>query len=361
MELALALAIGVLIGFFITKYFKDKELEILKDSNERAELKEEKILSAIEASVNSSTSKAQKPYFDELTKKEQRIATAQQELQSQKDKHELKEKELMRMHSEANIKKSYSNITRGANAEKIMNDIILSCGFVENKNVEFRKKQEGINGTPDATLIYPRNRKVICDSKSPLDKFDEIIDAGQSGDENRVDALKAEFGTRILDHINWLSDKSYHKAKGSMNFTIMFLPSETHERMARESVLLHQKDLDEYARSKKIVVVSPNTFYPYVEQINELWREHENLKSADETLSVVKDAFKAVRIISEKITNLVKKTHSTAGDADDLIRSFNSTFKRAAEKVKASEFSDQNVDKVIKDSAEIIEIKDKKN
>ena len=32
--------------------------------------------------------------------------------------------------------------------------------------------------------------------------------------------LKSSFGEKIIAHVDWLSDKSYHKAKGSMNFTI---------------------------------------------------------------------------------------------------------------------------------------------
>ena len=361
MELAIALAAGVAIGFFITKYFKDREIKIIRENTSDKSIHNDQIIKTIESSVEESTSKAQKPYFDELTKKEQRIATAEEEVKRQKQQYELKEREIMRMHSEANIKKNYSNISRGADAEQIMQDIILSSGFVKGKNVEFRKTQDGITGTPDATLIYPRERKVICDAKAPLAKFDEIVDAGQAGNESMIEKLKSEFGERILNHIDWLSNKGYHKARNSMNFTMMFLPSETHRAVAEESVGLHQKDMNDYAIKNKIVIVSPNTFYPYVEKINELWQLHENVKSADEALSIVKEAFKAIRIISEKISNVIKKSNATVAEADDLKRSFNSTFKRASEKVRSTNFSDDNLDKVVDEKADIIDITNKKS
>ena len=73
MELAIALAIGVVIGFFITRYFKDREINIIKNNSLNKEIQNDEIIKTIESTVELSTNKAQKPYFDELTKKEQRI------------------------------------------------------------------------------------------------------------------------------------------------------------------------------------------------------------------------------------------------------------------------------------------------
>ena len=70
---------------------------------------------------------------------------------------------------------------------------------------------------------------------------------------------------------------------------------------------------------------------------------------------------KAIRIISEKISNVIKKSNATVAEADDLKRSFNSTFKRASEKVKSTNFSDDNLDKVVDEKADIIDITNKKS
>lgn len=380
-ELVIALFLGSIGGLLIQKYISSKkianiedtnkdlksnnlllqkEIDLIKENNkDKIQFKDE-MIKEISSSVNVSTQKSQQPYFDELTKKEQRIASQEVKINSEKERLNQKEQEIIRMHSEANIKKTYSNISRGANAEQIMEDIILSSGFIENKNVQFRKKQEGITGEPDATLIYPKDRKVICDSKAPLSKYDEIIDAGQAGDNEKIEKLESEFGKKVIDHVDWLSDKNYHNAKNSMNFVLMFLPSESHENLARKCVQLHQKDLDDYARSKKILVISPNTFYPYVEQINELWKQHENLQAADQTLQIVKGAFRSVRILSEHIQDVKKKIYSAAESADDLDKSYNKTFKAAAKKVQDTEYSDENLDKVTKNDENVITIKKNK-
>tara|TARA_B100001093_G_scaffold341204_1_gene325965 strand:+ start:10543 stop:11697 length:1155 start_codon:yes stop_codon:yes gene_type:complete len=379
-ETSIALFIGLLCGIFIQRYlgnqklFKidnsvrelesdkrllQKEIELMKENNKDKTQFKEDMLKEISSSVNDSTQKSQKPYFDELTKKEQRIATEQQKVNSEKERLISKEQEILKMHSDANIKRSYSNISRGANAEKIMEDIIISSGFVEGKNVQFRKKQDGITGEPDATLIFPKEKKVLCDAKAPLSKYDEIIDAGQAGDYEKVERLESEFGKKVLDHVDLLSAKNYQKAKNSMDFVLMFLPSESHENLARKCVQLHQKDLDNYAQSKKIIIVGPNTFYPYINQINELWKQHENIKAADETLQIVKGAFRSVRILAEHINDVRKKITSASDSAEDLEKSYNKTFKAAAKKVQDTEYSDENLDKVVKKDENVITIKKK--
>ena len=116
----------------------------------------------------------------------------------------------------------------------------------------------------------------MIDAKAPLAQFDSIIDAGQKGDEERIKKLKTEFGKKIIDHIDWLSGRKYETAKNAEDYVLMFLPSAVHEQMARESVNLFQKDLDEYARNKKIYVVGPSTLTPYVQTASALWQMHEN-------------------------------------------------------------------------------------
>ena len=170
--------------------------------------------------------------------------------------------------------------------------------------------------------FFPKEKKVLCDAKAPLSKYDEIIDAGQAGDYEKVERLESEFGKKVLDHVDLLSAKNYQKAKNSMDFVLMFLPSESHENLARKCVQLHQKDLDNYAQSKKIIIVGPNTFYPYINQINELWKQHENIKAADETLQIVKGAFRSVRILAEHINDVRKKITSASDSAEDLEKSY---------------------------------------
>jgi len=325
---------------------KEKEIElILKNSAEKLEFKNE-MIKEVGKSVAETTQKEQKPYITELAKEAQRLNTESQKIEQQKKDQESKEKEIMRMHAEANIKKEYSSSARGLDCQQVMERIIMSSGYERGKSVIFDKKQDGIKGRPDATLIYPLGRKICCDAKAPLGKFDEIIDAGQKGDEEKIKRLKSEFGKKIIGHVDWLSGKEYERAKNSEDYILMFLPSAVHEQMARECTQLYQKDLDQYAHSKKIYVVSPGTFTPYVQSAYALWQMHENTQSAEDTLKIVRKAFNAARILAEKIVSTKKQIGTAYKGAEELETSYNSTFQQATQKVSESGYSDENVIKI---------------
>lgn len=327
---------------------KDKEIELInKNSSEKLEFKNQ-MIEAVGKSVSETTQKEQKPYLIELAKEAQRVNTELQKVEQQKKELELKDKEIMRMHAQANMKKEYDPIARGLDCQQVMERIIMSSGYERGKSVIFDKKQDGIEGRPDATLIYPLGRKICCDAKAPLAKFNEIIDAGQKGDEEKIKKLKGEFGKKIIDHIDWLSGKEYERAKNSEDYILMFLPSAVHEQMARECTQLHQKDLDQYAHKKNIYVVSPGTFTPYVQNAYALWQMHENTMSAEETLKVVKQAFSAARILAEKIVITKKQIGTAYKGAEDLEKSYNSTFQQATKKVADSGYDDENIEKLKK-------------
>ena len=337
-----------------------REIEIIKEnSTEKLEFRNE-MLNEVRKSVTETTQKEQQPYIKSLVAEAEKVRIEAEKLENDKKDHERNKALQERKNDELLVKGKYSINVRGVNSEDVMQQVILNSGFIEGKNVLFRKKQEGINGIPDATLIYPKGRKVICDSKAPLDKFDEIIEAGQIGDRDKITKLNAEFGKNVIKHIDDLSSKNYQKALNSMDFVIMFLPSENHVRIARDCVQLHQKDLDDYASEKNILVVGPSSFYPYVSKINELWKHHENIATQDNALKILKFAFKAIRILSDLVDKTRKKIDEAANAAEDLDKSYNSTFIRAAEKVKDAGFSDDEIDKITKNKATIIDIKDKK-
>lgn len=373
-QLIIILLVGIVVGFFIYKFFfankkiesveiitqlkkeisdykiklgvKESELELTKKHLKEQLTFKSEMLDKVSKSVSEATQKEQKPYILEMSKEAQRLNTESQKIEQQKEKLEIKEREITQMHSQFLIKKEYNASVRGLNSQQVMERVIKSSGYESGKHVLFDKKIEGIKGRPDATLLYPKGRKICCDSKAPLAKFDELVDAGRKGDEDKIKSLKTDFGKAIIDHINWLSGKEYQKAKNSEDFILMFLPSSEHEQMARECVQLYQKDLDQYAQEKNICVVSPNTFTPYIQTAYAIWQMHENSESAEETINVVKNAFNAAKILSEKILKTKDKIGSAYDEAESLEKSYNSTFKKATKRVEEAGYSDDNVIKI---------------
>ena len=265
------------------------------------------------------------------------------ELKQKEDAHEDKLKK-------QETRDQYDTSVRSVNAQRKMEDIINNMGFVEPQMVEFRKKQAGINGLPDATLKFPYGRKLMCDSKAPLEYFDELFEAGKNGEDGKVSEIKKNIAKAIKKHIDDLNKAAYIKADGAFPYVIMFLPTERILQIVRElGNLFSNKDIDAYARDKNIVISGPSTFYPEVENIKILWQEFKNTQNTNKVLNVINNSFNAMRVVTDKVAAFNKSFNSAIDAAKSLNTSIFSTLANAAKKAKELGFSDENVIKILEE------------
>jgi len=99
--------------------------------------------------------------------------------------------------------------------------------------------------------------QILCiDSKFPLDAYRRLAEVGN-------DARK-EFATAVRKHADSIADKYILPNERTMEYSMMFIPSETvfYELLVTEDGKYGQ--LNEYCRSKKVLPVSPNTCCAYI-------------------------------------------------------------------------------------------------
>ena len=244
----------------------------------------------------------------------------------------------------------YDTSVRSVNAQRKMEDIIRNMGFIEPQMVEFRKKQAGISGEPDATLKFPYGKKLMCDSKAPLEYFDELFEAGKNGKDGKVTEIKKSIAKSIKKHIDDLNKAAYFNADGAFPYVIMFLPTERILQIVRElGNLFSNKDIDAYARDKNIVISGPSTFYPEVENIKILWQEFKNTQNTNTVLNVINNSFNAMRVVTDKVAAFNKSFNSAIDAAKSLNTSIFNTLGNAAKKAKELGFSDENVIKILEE------------
>lgn len=109
----------------------------------------------------------------------------------------------------------------------------------------------------DALVRTPHGALPI-DSKFPLDNFRRALDAGEG--PARDAALKA-FGSDVRARIDEIADK-YVRPPVTLEMALMFVPA---ENVYYE--LLGRPELMEYSRSRRVVPVSPNTMYAYLQAL----------------------------------------------------------------------------------------------
>jgi len=100
---------------------------------------------------------------------------------------------------------------------------------------------------------------VPVDSKFPMENFRKMM--GAKNDEEKKMAEK-EFIKDVKDHIEAISSKYILTEEGTIDYALMYIPSE-----AVYYEVVNNPDLFDYAGKKRVLPVSPMTFYAYLRAI----------------------------------------------------------------------------------------------
>ncbi len=103
---------------------------------------------------------------------------------------------------------------------------------------------------------------VPVDAKFPLEDFRRLLEAAD--DEERTRARKA-FVARVRKHVDDIASKYVLPDEGTYDFALMYIPAENvyYETIIRDE----EPGLAGYAIARKVVPVSPNSFYAYLQAI----------------------------------------------------------------------------------------------
>lgn len=123
---------------------------------------------------------------------------------------------------------------------------------------------------PDAVVKYPDERNVIIDSKVSLTAFTELVDET----DTEIYAIKLnQHLASIKNHIQQLSQKAYDDYGKSLDFVMMFIPSEP----AYIAAMQADQNLWNYAYERRILLLNPSNLITSLKLIADLWkREYQN-------------------------------------------------------------------------------------
>jgi len=115
-------------------------------------------------------------------------------------------------------------------------------------------------------VIKIGDRMVPVDAKFPLESFKRLM--GASGEEEKK-AKKKEFERDVKKHIDAIANKYILPDENTYEFALMYIPAENvyYETIIKYDTASTKEGIFEHALSKKVIPVSPNSFYAYLQVI----------------------------------------------------------------------------------------------
>lgn len=144
---------------------------------------------------------------------------------------------------------------RGNIGEQVLNDLITQI-FPKNS---FHLQYQFKSGEKVDAAIQTDAGILPIDSKFPMENFQKYA---KSENETDKKIYHKEFGRDIKKHIDAISKKYILPDEGTMDFALMYVPSES---IFYE--IVNMDDLSDYARKHRVYIVSPSTLYAHLQTI----------------------------------------------------------------------------------------------
>ena len=175
-----------------------------------------------------------------------------------------------------------NNQSRGQWAEFQVEDLLEIMEYKEGIHYQTQKRMS--SGTiPDFTFFLPENKTINMDSKFPLTNYMEIAKLNRDLEDETLDELARKEITESIRNKNkdfldkaiktkiddTSSREGYISAdEGTVDFVLMYIPLENlYHFLLTSEIGANRTPVIQYAFSKKVILVSPQTLMAYLETI----------------------------------------------------------------------------------------------
>ncbi len=199
---------------------------------------------------------------------------------------------------------------RGNIGEHVLKDLITQI-FPKNT---FHLQYAFQNGEKVDAAIQTDAGILPIDSKFPMENFQKY---SKTKDEKERELYKKEFGRDVRKHIDAISSKYILPDEGTMDFALMYVPSE-----AVFYEIVNMDDVVEYARKKRVYIVSPSTLYAHLQTILLSFEGRKIESRTKEVFALLRSLQIDHGKVTESIETLGKHLTNATGQYGNVVRGF---------------------------------------
>ena len=217
---------------------------------------------------------------------------------------------------------------RGNMGEQVLKELLKQFLPNESFNLQYTFK----SGEKVDAAITTSAGIIPVDSKFPMENFRKM---------QNDPIYKKTFESDVKKHIDDISKKYILVDEGTLDYALMYIPAE-----AVYYEIVNNQNLFDYAQSKRILPVSPTTFYAYIKAILMSFEGQKIEKQAKEILASLRAIKKDYGKVEENLGVLQKHLIN----ATNMMGNVYSSFTNLGHKIEST----QNLDSGIKEKHAIL-------
>jgi DNA recombination protein RmuC len=244
--------IGIIIlGFIVVIFFLNRKLSKIQEQKPDATLME--WLKNMQSTISNSSTETVRTLQENTKQLNERLDTAARVIRDV-------EKEVGQMSEIGRNMRELQDFLkspklRGNIGEQVLKDLIAQM-FPKNS---FHLQYEFKSGEKVDAAIQTDAGILPIDSKFPMENYQKMV---KTTDPKEKEMFEKEFIRDVKKHIDAISKKYILPTEGTMDFALMYIPSES---VYYE--IVNQLDTLDYARRLRVYMVSPSTLYAHLQTI----------------------------------------------------------------------------------------------
>ena len=220
---------------------------------------------------------------------------------------------------------------RGNIGEEVLKDLISQTFPKNSFNLQYQFR----SGEKVDAAIKTDAGILPIDSKFPMENFQKM---NKTPNQIEKASYKKEFIRDVKKHIDDISKKYILPEEGTMDFCLMYIPSEPVYYEIADN-----PDILDYARRKRVYAVSPTTLYAHL-QVILLSFEGKKIESKTREVFAM---LRALQVDYEKVNNGMSVLGKHIGNASNQFSNVLTSFQKIGKKLNTTkDLENQTVDKI---------------